>query len=333
MRLFNFSTFTAFFLQSHSANAFQLHSSSHVHPPFVDMHHDKSTSRMATPSNDDEIESLPPNLQSRRTMFQTTAAMGLATLATAIPAMADETESTTSTSTKKVLVLGATGFVGSRVVQKLQELGITVIGTSRSGRDGTFALDFTSNSPTLSQDMEQLAQGCDAVISCIGSIGTSTDGIVNAGTGLMAVAAQYAKVSKFIYISVAPEVKAFATNSNIGFLNDYMKGKSSSETAIVQAFPSSYTLIQPTFIYGGESYQINPPRVAENYGSIVESILSTKPLRSASQVLPGFLGIALEPPINVKDVAAAAVASALGYSTEPILDTYDEIRMASSLLN
>jgi len=59
--------------------------------------------------------------------------------------------------------------------------------------------------------------------------------------------------------------------------------------------------------------------------------LSSGPFRAAASIAPGFIGVALEPPINVSSVAGAAVAGALGLS-QSILDTYDEINEAAGLL-
>jgi len=282
-------------------------------------------------NNDVHIHNIIENNidQSRRNVFQSAAAtaLGFATMASQSqmqPAMAATGD------VKKVLVLGATGFVGSQVCAKLKSLGIEVVGTSRDGRVGTSSLDFMDSSKQVAKEVEALAAGCDAVVSCIGSIGTPNDGQINAGTGLAAVGAKAAGVKRFVYVSVAPEVRD--ATQGISFLKDYMKGKTSSEQFIRQNFESSYMLIEPTFIYGGDTFNLNPPRVAGFYGQFVESVLSSGLFRAAAKVSPGIIGIALEPPISVQDVAGAAVAGVFGYSS-PVLDTYDKIREASASLN
>lgn len=89
-------------------------------------------------------------------------------------------------------------------------------------------------------------------------------------------------------------------------------------------------LIEPTFIYGGGSFEVNPPRVPTFYGKFIDGLLSSSPFRAVDRVLsPGFLKIALQPPVSVDAVAAAAVAGALG-KTQPILDSYDTIKEAAS---
>jgi len=244
----------------------------------------------------------------------------------------------------RVLVLGGTGFVGSRVVASLKSLdGVEVVSTSRDGRDGTVNLDFSKlEAAEVSKKVQQLCskEKCTAVISCVGAIGTADDKLVNAGTGLAAIGAKAAGVTRFVYVSVAPEVRGAA--KGLSFLDDYMTGKASSEDAIRENFGndssasgiSGYTLLEPTFIYGGDIFQVNPPRVAAGYGKLVEGLLSSGPFRAAASISPGIIGVALEPPVRVEAVADAAVAGALGItiSSETVLDTYDKIVDASKLL-
>jgi hypothetical protein len=61
-------------------------------------------------------------------------------------------------------------------------------------------------------------------------------------------------------------------------------------------------------------------------------VLSTAPFRAAASAAPGFLGVALEPPIAVEAVAAAASRAALGLlqGSSP-LDTHDKIVAAAAL--
>ena len=233
---------------------------------------------------------------------------------------------------EKVLVLGGTGLVGAEVVKQLQRLGVNVVATSRDGRDGTVAMDFT-RVQNVATNIEELSKGCQAVISCVGAIGTEQDALVNSATGLAAAGAAAAGVDHFVYISVAPEVRDFA--KNFDFLKNYMDGKAFSETSIQTYFGKagkSYTIIEPTFIYGGDEFKVNPPRVATPYGQFVESILSSTPLRAVTSIAPeGFLKIALEPPVSSLAVAGACVAGAFG-KAPAVLDTHDKIIAASRLI-
>lgn len=230
----------------------------------------------------------------------------------------------------KVLVLGGTGFVGTEICSKLKELGIEYISTSRDGRDGTIALDFANPALDIASTVEEIAKDCTAVISTVGAIGTG-DMVrtVNAGTGIAAAGAKKAGVKNFVYISVAPEVKDSV--KGVKALENYMEGKRFSEDSIKTNFAGGFTLIEPTFIYGGDKFALNPPRVADGYGRLVEGLLSSAPFRAAAGVSPGIIGVALEPPVKVSSVAGAAIAGALGLS-QPVLDTYDEINKTAGLL-
>lgn len=241
-------------------------------------------------------------------------------------------------SNQKILVLGGTGFVGAEVCRQLALLQIPYVATSTDGRSGTRPLDVLAPGLNVVTEIESLAKGCTAVISCIGTIGSKDDKSVNAASGLASLGAKKAGVENFVYVGVAPEVRKSA--GGVGFLEGYLEGKSFSEETIVENYTkgkgssrNNFTLIQPTFIYGGDKFALKPPRVAEGYGSLVEGLLSSGPFRAAAGVAPGIVGIALEPPVKVSAVAKAAVAGALGLSSEvTALDTYDKINSAARLI-
>eukprot|EP00586_Coscinodiscus_wailesii_P007852 CAMPEP_0172521544 /NCGR_PEP_ID=MMETSP1066-20121228/292639_1 /TAXON_ID=671091 /ORGANISM="Coscinodiscus wailesii, Strain CCMP2513" /LENGTH=270 /DNA_ID=CAMNT_0013304469 /DNA_START=285 /DNA_END=1098 /DNA_ORIENTATION=- len=235
----------------------------------------------------------------------------------------------------KILVLGGTGLVGKNVCARLRSLSVPYAATSRNGRDGTIALDFASPDINVPLAIENLVKegGYTGVISCVGSIGTKNDGAVNASSGLAAIGARRAGATRFVYIGVAPEVRDAA--GGFDFLKEYMAGKENSVDFITKEFTSgggdsslSYTIINPTFIYGGDAFGVNPPRVASGYGSLVEGLLSTGLFRFAAGVTPGLISVALEPPVSVEDVAAAAVAGGLG-AVKGSLDTHDDIVAAA----
>lgn len=279
---------------------------------------------MSETSNSEAVESQ----SSRRDFFSLTGSSVLASASLLVksqPSIAAGVDY----SNAKVLVLGGSGFVGSEVCKKLRALGVDYVATSRDGRGDTKALDFTNSAVNIATEVESLAKGCTAVISCIGAINTVDDDVVNSGTGLASLGAKAAGVKNFVYIGVAPEVRDSA--KGITFLEKYLNGKQFSENTIKSNFPSEYTIIEPTFIYGGDKFGVNPPRVADGYGKLVEGLLSSSPLRTAASISPGLIKVALEPPVKVGAVAGAAVSGALGL-TQSTLDTYDKINTASNLL-
>ena len=223
----------------------------------------------------------------------------------------------------RVLVLGGeTGFVGKAVVDKLEALGVPYITTSRS-----MGVDLTS--PDAKAQVQALAKGCTAVISTVGSIGSNDDERINAANGVAAEAARQAGCKRFVVIGNDPRVREFA--SGLPALQGYASGKKAAEDVIRREFPHSYTVIQPTFIYGGEAFSLNPPRVPSNIGQVAEDVLGLYPVQAASQALPGILGVATAAPVSVQRVAAAAVNAALGVVEQAELSSREAIVQAASL--
>ena len=58
-------------------------------------------------------------------------------------------------------------------------------------------------------------------------------------------------------------------------LKGYFVGKRKAEGALAAAFPSGGVVVGPSFIYGGESFVVSPPRVPAGYGGAIESLLSS----------------------------------------------------------
>merc|ERR1719333_145473 len=109
------------------------------------------------------------------------------------------------------------------------------------------------------------------------------------------------------YVSVGSEVVA-SKGWLPGFFGAYFEGKQAAEEAMVAEFGESACIIKPSFIYGGDDFGLLPPRVSGWYGSFIEELLSQAAFVKGAEVLPGLLGVALRPPVNVDAVAAACAA-------------------------
>ena len=71
----------------------------------------------------------------------------------------------------------------------------------------------------------------------------------------------------------------------------YFNGKSRAEEAITKSFPSTGVLVKPTFIYGGDSFGLTPPRVSDGYGSGIDALLSSGPIRAIAGISPGLVKV------------------------------------------
>ena len=125
---------------------------------------------------------------------------------------------------------------------------------------------------------------------------------------------------RFVLVSVASEVAA-AKGWLPGYFEFYFKGKAMAEAAAAEAAGEGNAyVVKPSFIYGGDSFELFPPRVASGYGAAIEEILSNAIITKIADVLPGLLKVALRPPSSVDAVAEACVRCAVGDCATTVLD-------------
>eukprot|EP00573_Skeletonema_grethae_P002702 CAMPEP_0201690888 /NCGR_PEP_ID=MMETSP0578-20130828/4195_1 /ASSEMBLY_ACC=CAM_ASM_000663 /TAXON_ID=267565 /ORGANISM="Skeletonema grethea, Strain CCMP 1804" /LENGTH=499 /DNA_ID=CAMNT_0048175977 /DNA_START=58 /DNA_END=1557 /DNA_ORIENTATION=+ len=240
-------------------------------------------------------------------------------------------------SENKVLVLGGSGFVGRHVIEALNLKKIPFIATSKSGQedDTTIALDVTSD--TAAQRVIELCASNDisTVVSTVGTIFTECDYEVNAASGQIAKALASSKdvsVDKFIFIGNSQRIRNVC--KTVSSLQEYARGKEESERLIQQTIDADDRLhcciVRPTFIYGGDEFGWNPPRLPTKFGEIIEALLGLYPVQALSEFLPDALGVALEAPSNVKAVAGSIVNVIVGLDDSYSLDTREDIIMSAS---
>ena len=110
------------------------------------------------------------------------------------------------------------------------------------------------------------------------------------------------------------------------FFNSYFEGKIIAEAAAIDSVSgdtSKVCIVKPTFIYGGDSFGINPPRVNYEYGSGVEELLFLPPFKFLADITPGLIKVALRPPVCVDSVAAACAKAAVDDSGADLPTTLD----------
>lgn len=245
-----------------------------------------------------------------------------------------------ATATKKVVVLGGSGFVGSRVVDRLASAGVAEVtsisksGAAVPGASSSVAIDLAA--AAASEALAAAFEGADAVVSCVGCIGGS-DEDMRAGNGdanATAIdAAKTAGVPKFVYVSVASIVPDVVGATPL--MRGYFEGKAAAEAALMSAYPdvSSRLVVKPSFIYGGDEFSVNPPRVTKQYGDQLVKLLGSGLVKSIAEKAPGAIALTLAEPVSVDDVAAAACAGALGRATTSECDGTDAIKACAGELD
>mmetsp|Transcript_13099 Transcript_13099/g.30601 ORF Transcript_13099/g.30601 Transcript_13099/m.30601 type:complete len:344 (+) Transcript_13099:33-1064(+) len=212
-----------------------------------------------------------------------------------LPDSASASESTVVTG--KVVVLGGSGFVGSKTCETLVASGANVVSVSRRGGPpegvGPWASQVTwLKGDVLQMDLGKVFKGATAVVSAVGAVSTEDDEKANGETvEVAAKAAEASNVARFVLLSSNPLVSADAPG--------YMKGGRRAEAAVYSMFPESGTIIQPTAVLGTE-YSASPSQLAKWRFKLVEAA-------SAASTDVGKLQ-----PSTVDDVASAAALAALG---------------------
>ncbi|GGJ30624.1 complex I NDUFA9 subunit family protein [Deinococcus roseus] len=186
----------------------------------------------------------------------------------------------------KVLITGASGFVGSAIVQEVQQAGHEVLAASRSGKapEGMqgIKLDVTQEGETLKTIQEVQPE---AIIHLVGIIRETRDQkfqkVHVQGTENVLKAAQQVG-ARYLHMS--------ALGASKGHKSKYFDTKGQAE-ALVKASGLTYTIFQPSLIFGpGDDF----------FGNVLKDLVSAAP------VVP-VIGKGDFPfrPIWIGDVAAA----------------------------
>jgi len=234
-----------------------------------------------------------------------------------------------SADAKRVVVVGGSGFVGGRVVERLGDMGVDVTSVSKSGKGG-IAVDLSTDA--CADALKDAFEGADAVISCVGIFGAD-DATLRAGNGDYNVraieAAKAAGVPRFVLVSVASIVSDVVGETSL--MKGYFEGKSAAEAALRDNYPESNSLVvRPSFVYGGDAFSVNPPRVTQQYGDILVKLLGAGPIKAIAERSPGPIALTLAEPQSVADVAAACVAGAMGANPKPVADGTDDIKACAA---
>lgn len=148
-----------------------------------------------------------------------------------------------------VLILGATGLIGSHALRALAMAGCTVTGASRRRpADATTAwreLDF--GAMTAPEDWLPVLAGVDAVVNCVGIIRETRDGDFDR----LHRAAPVALFAACERLGVRRVVQLSALGSDVDAATGYWRSKGAAEADLL-ARGLSAVILRPSLVYGDE---------------------------------------------------------------------------------
>ena len=188
-----------------------------------------------------------------------------------------------------VLVIGATGLIGGRVLRALRAAGCAAVGASRRRPAGERAddwLELDFGAMTRERDWLPLLAGVDAVVNCVGIIREAREGDFDR----LHRAAPVARFAACERLGVRRVVQVSALGSRPDAATGYWRSKGAADADLL-ARRLDATVVRPSLVYGDEGAS-----------SVMFRMLATLPVL----MMPMAHGARVQP-IHVDDLAAVVV--------------------------
>ncbi|HZB92845.1 MAG TPA: NAD(P)H-binding protein, partial [Stellaceae bacterium] len=156
---------------------------------------------------------------------------------------------------RRVTVIGASGFIGRYVVQRLARRGAVVAAVSRRATEAGFLrpMGDVGQVALLDADITDATRlaaavaGSDAVVSAVGILyergRQRFDTLHHQGPALLARLAAEAGIRRFVHVS--------AIGADPAARSAYARSKAAGEAAVRAAFPDA-TILRPSIVFGPE---------------------------------------------------------------------------------
>ena len=146
-----------------------------------------------------------------------------------------------------ILVTGAAGFIGSRLVRRLLESGRPVRALVRDAEetDSLAGADIVEGDVTRAETLATAADGVDAVVHLVAILQGKPedfDRVIAGGTRNVVDAAREAGVRRFVYQS------ALGLNEQSRETIPYFRGKWAAEQAVTGS-GLEYVIVRPSFVF------------------------------------------------------------------------------------
>ena len=95
---------------------------------------------------------------------------------------------------------------------------------------------------------------------------------------------------------------------------------------------SGVCIVKPSFIFGGDAFSVNPPRVTSQYGDVLVKILGSGFVKTVASKSPKPIALTLAEPVSVDDVAGAVCSGVFGRNPSMACDGTDEIKACAAAM-